>query len=94
MVAKASLAPLSATAMATLPETVVQDVIDHENPKSIFKPSMLVDLEAGRPVEVEAIVGGVLRRARHARVPVPKLEFIYAGLCVIQKNLLEAKKTK
>ncbi|KAH8085404.1 ketopantoate reductase PanE/ApbA C terminal-domain-containing protein [Cristinia sonorae] len=87
-VARASLSPHSAL---SLPDTVVQEIIAHENPESVFKPSMLVDLEAGRPMEVEAIVGGVLKRAKNVGVQVPKLELIYAGLSLIQKELLEKK---
>ncbi|TCD70743.1 hypothetical protein EIP91_001772 [Steccherinum ochraceum] len=84
-------ASLSSTAAAALPDTVVQDVINNENPKSVFKPSMLVDLEAGRPMEVEAIVGGVLRKAQTAKVHVPKLELIYTGLSLIQRQILETR---
>ncbi|THH30122.1 hypothetical protein EUX98_g4058 [Antrodiella citrinella] len=46
IVARASLSPMSPTATAALPDTVIQDIIEHENPQSAFKPSMLVDLEA------------------------------------------------
>ncbi|CAL1712479.1 unnamed protein product [Somion occarium] len=87
-VAHASLSPSSS---ATLPDSVRFDIIRHENPKSVFKPSMLVDLEAGRPMEVEAIVGGVLKRARAVGVQVPRLELIYAGLSVLQKDLLRRR---
>lgn len=87
-VARASLSPAqTASAADALPQTVVDDIIKHENPQSTFKPSMLVDLEAGRPIELEAIVGGVLRRARAARVNTPRLTLIYAALAVIQANL-------
>lgn len=37
-----------------------------------FKPSMLVDLEAGRPMEVEGIIGEVVRKGRKAGVPLPR----------------------
>lgn len=40
--------------------------------KHKFKPSMLVDLEAGRPMEVEGIVGGVVKRAREIGFAVPR----------------------
>ena len=50
---------------------------------------MLVDLDCRRPMEVEAIVGGVLRRARAKGVPTPKLDLVYAGLSVIQSELLK-----
>jgi 2-dehydropantoate 2-reductase len=37
-----------------------------------FKPSMLVDLEAGRPMEVEGIVGAVVKQAKEVGIPVPR----------------------
>ena len=39
---------------------------------SDFKPSMLVDLEANRPIEVEVIIGEVVRKAREVGEPVPR----------------------
>lgn len=39
---------------------------------SPFRPSMLVDLDLGRPMEVEAIVGGVIRKAREYGVQTPQ----------------------
>lgn len=86
-VARASLFP-SPAVMTILSDSVCVTIVEHENPKSVFKPSMLVDLEAGRPMEVEAIVGGVLKRAQAANVAVARLQVIYAGLNVIQRGLL------
>ena len=39
---------------------------------SCFKSSMLLDLEANRPLEVEVILGEVVRKAAEADVPVPR----------------------
>ncbi|TFK55378.1 6-phosphogluconate dehydrogenase C-terminal domain-like protein [Heliocybe sulcata] len=61
---------------------------------STFKPSMLVDLEAGRPIEVEPIIGGVIRRARELSVETPRLDLVYAALKVIQQNILKARKVR
>ncbi|GAA1097567.1 ketopantoate reductase family protein [Nocardiopsis composta] len=44
------------------------------------KPSMLRDREAGRPMEVDALGGAFLRRARAAGVPAPTTERIVADL--------------
>jgi 2-dehydropantoate 2-reductase len=43
-----------------------------------FKTSMLQDLEAGRPIEIEALVGVVVELARKLKVAVPVMETIYA----------------
>jgi len=84
-VARANLSPSSAL---SLPDTVIQAIIDHESPESIFKPSMLVDLESGRPMEIQAIQGGVLNRARASQIPTPRLEVVYAALSIVQEQLL------
>lgn len=86
-VSRASLAP-SPAVNEMLSDGVIDLIIAHENPKSVFRPSMLVDLDCGRPMEVEAIVGGVLKRAKANDVPTPKLDLIYAGLLVIQRGLI------
>ncbi|MBV2364393.1 ketopantoate reductase family protein [Streptomonospora nanhaiensis] len=44
------------------------------------KPSMLRDREAGRPMEVDALGGALLRAAAEAGVPVPVTERIVADL--------------
>ncbi|KAF8588743.1 6-phosphogluconate dehydrogenase C-terminal domain-like protein [Ramaria rubella] len=55
-----------------------------------FKPSMLVDLEMGRPMEIEGIVGSVVRRGKEAGVMSPRLEAAYANLLLLQEPLLHA----
>ncbi len=42
-----------------------------------YKSSMQLDWEAGRPLEVESILGEPLRRARRAGIPTPRLELLY-----------------
>src|SRR5712692_7003535 len=51
-----------------------------------YKPSTLLDWEAGRPLEVEAIWGEPLRRATAAGASMPRLEIVYTLL----KSLGEA----
>ena len=41
------------------------------------KTSMLQDLEAGRPLEVDALLGAVVELADGAGVPVPSLRAVY-----------------
>ena len=50
-----------------------------------FKPSMLVDLEHGRPMEVEVIVGAIVRKAKELGVPIPQyviLKLVAQSSCV------------
>jgi len=48
-----------------------------------YRPSMLLDCQAGRPMEVEAIFGAPLRAARAAACPTPRLETLYAQLAFL-----------
>jgi 2-dehydropantoate 2-reductase len=43
-----------------------------------YKTSMALDYENGRPMELEAILGNVVRAGRKAGVPMPALESLYA----------------
>jgi 2-dehydropantoate 2-reductase len=43
-----------------------------------YKTSMALDFENGRPLELEAILGNVVRAARKTDVPIPTLESLYA----------------
>jgi 2-dehydropantoate 2-reductase len=45
-----------------------------------YRPSMLLDHDAGRPMEVEAIFGAPLRAAAAAGCPTPRLEMLYDQL--------------
>jgi 2-dehydropantoate 2-reductase len=42
-----------------------------------YKTSMALDVENGRPTEIEAILGNVVRTAHKFSVPVPKLDMLY-----------------
>lgn len=44
------------------------------------RSSLLIDLEAGKPIEVEALQGAAIRRAARHAVPVPILSTLYAVL--------------
>jgi 2-dehydropantoate 2-reductase len=45
-----------------------------------YQPSSLIDFLAGREVEVEAIWGEPLRRARAIGIEMPRLESLYQRL--------------
>ena len=51
---------------------------NHSEPA--YKPSTLLDWEAGRPLEIEPIWGEPLRRATAAGANAPRLEIVYALL--------------
>jgi 2-dehydropantoate 2-reductase len=49
-------------------------------PMGAYKPSSLIDFLAGKPVEVDAIWGEPLRRARGHGLAVPEMERMLAEL--------------
>ena len=53
---------------------------DATPPMGAYQPSSLVDYRAGREVELEAIWGEPLRRARAAGIKTPRLEALYDRL--------------
>ena len=52
-----------------------------------FKTSMLQDVEAGRPIELEALLGAPLEIARRVDVPTPQLDRLYAMTRLMGENL-------
>jgi 2-dehydropantoate 2-reductase len=42
-----------------------------------FKTSMLQDVAAGKPVELDALVGAVIEIGRHVAVPTPNIDALY-----------------
>ena len=52
-----------------------------------FKSSMLQDVEAGRPIELEALLGAPIEIAVRAGVPTPQLERLYHMTRLMGENL-------
>jgi len=52
-----------------------------------FKSSMLQDVEAGRPIELEALLGAPREIAERVDVPTPELDRIYALTRLMAENL-------
>ena len=52
------------------------------------KTSMLQDVEAGRPLELEPIVGAVVELARDAGVAIPRTETVYALVKTLERELV------
>jgi 2-dehydropantoate 2-reductase len=63
-----------------LPMDVVLEQLKRTETMGAYKPSTLLDLEAGRALEVEAIWGEPLRRAQAHGVAMPRLEQLYTRL--------------
>ncbi|KAK0522935.1 hypothetical protein OC835_006412 [Tilletia horrida] len=59
-----------------------------------FKPSLLLDLENGRPMELLPIIGNVIELARVHHVETPRLDLIMAALRPAQVQAIEAARRK
>ncbi|CAE6477895.1 unnamed protein product [Rhizoctonia solani] len=59
-----------------------------------YRASMLVDFLAERPMEIEVIIGGILRYAAAKQVPTPRLGTAYALLKVHQARFIEKSKSR
>lgn len=53
------------------------------------KTSMLQDLEVGRPLEVDALVGAVVELGRMTRTPTPYIDAVYALTKLLNKTAAE-----
>ena len=51
------------------------------------KTSMLQDVEAGRPLEIDALVGAVVELGRLTETPTPHIDAIYAAVTLLNENL-------
>ncbi len=51
-----------------------------------MRSSMMVDLISGRPLEVEALIGTVVRRGRAAGIPTPVMETLYGVLKPLERG--------
>lgn len=74
------------------PQNIVDGMWDkfvtHPNPARTHKWSMLVDIEQGRPFEVEVVLGTVIKLAQEKEFPVPNSRFAYALLKGMQQGIL------
>ncbi|KAH6910591.1 ketopantoate reductase PanE/ApbA-domain-containing protein [Coprinopsis sp. MPI-PUGE-AT-0042] len=77
---------------SSLPESILNGTMSiHEKPDSSHKPSMMLDMERGQPLEVEVILGEVVRMAQEVGVGVPRVEMMYALLLVVQNQILRVR---
>ena len=63
-----------------LERTTAREHMERTETISAYRPSTLLDFEAGKPLEIEAIWGEPLRRALAAGASVPRLQIIYSLL--------------
>ena len=66
-----------------LPDSLAETQIRNTTTMAAYRSSMQVDRQEGRPMEVEAILGEPLRRAKAKGVPTPVLEAVYRAALVV-----------
>lgn len=76
-----------------LPPSTAQEALSFSRSLDNFKPSMLQDLEAGKPLEYEALNGIVIKILYQAGRRAPINEIFYAALKYIDQDL-RAKQSK
>lgn len=69
-----------------LPTAVALEQIKRTHSLGEYKPSTLIDFEAGRRLEIEAIWGEPLRRALAAGADMPRLSALYAELKALEQD--------
>ena len=55
------------------------------------KTSMLQDVEAGRPIELEALVGSVIELGRLTQSPTPHIDSVYALMRLLAQTLASSR---
>ena len=70
----------------SLDSSVIEENLRDTEKMKPYKSSMLLDYEAKRPMEVEAILGNVLKIAKKHRIEVPYLSGLYALLSLADQQ--------
>lgn len=77
-----------------IPDGFVQKMLDDTLRMKPYKTSMMLDFEAGRAMEIEAIYGNALRAAQSAGAATPLLETLYRQLKFLDSNRRNAITTQ
>ncbi|PJZ69459.1 2-dehydropantoate 2-reductase [Leptospira perolatii] len=65
---------------AVFPENFIENLMDMSDKMKPYKTSMLLDFEAGRKMETEAILGNAVRMAKEKNLEIPRINTLYAIL--------------
>jgi 2-dehydropantoate 2-reductase len=69
-----------------IPESYIHFQIERTYPMGGYRPSSLIDWEAGREVEIEPIWGEPLRRAVELKIETPELRRLYERLILLNQG--------
>jgi 2-dehydropantoate 2-reductase len=70
-----------------LPAGIIDQQIEGTHRMPPYKTSMLLDFEAGRPMETEVILGNAVRAGQRAGVAIPTLATLYALMKLRERSL-------
>ena len=68
-----------------IPLAFIDKMLENTRNMKAYKPSMMIDREMARPMEVEAIYGEPIRRAEAAGCAMPKMRVLYEQLRVLDQ---------
>jgi 2-dehydropantoate 2-reductase len=80
------IADIAAAAGYPIETQVIERLMEATRAMPAYKTSMALDFEHGRPMEIEAILGNVVRTARDRKVAAPTLETIYALAKMVERK--------
>jgi len=66
-----------------IPLSFVETMLTNTKKMSAYKPSMMIDREMGRPMEVQAIYGEPVRRAEAAGCALPRMRVLFEQLMLL-----------
>ena len=68
------------------PDDTIENYMVYTRKMKPYKTSMLVDFEAGRPMEVEAILGNLVRMADEKKLDIPRIRTLYGLLSLADRK--------
>jgi 2-dehydropantoate 2-reductase len=80
------LAAAAAVHQRHIPDSFIQEMLEATLKMKPYQPSMKLDYNARRPMEVEAIFGTPLRLAQEAGQELPRLAMLYQQLKFLDKR--------
>ena len=73
-----------------LTEDMIRENMEYTRNFPPYKTSMLIDYENGRPLEVEAILGAVIKHAKAQKIAIPHLMTVYIMLKALNRKRQES----
>lgn len=76
------------------PEQIIRSTLRNKSKDGgeSSRPSMWYDWAGGKPLELEVILGNVVREAERVGMEIPRVQSMYALLCMAQKRRDDARK--